>query len=169
MSESPQFDIINKAKHYNLHPSGIECIELAERLSFCAGNAFKYVFRRGDKDDIAQDLDKALYYLNRERGQMEKLIRWRSSQDVDAMIVNDHFTHTDLANIAKLLELEPNKYACAVYSRILLGGVKIAYYIESLGYAAGYVESMIEDATDTLHPPFVPDTASTDWPEPVHD
>lgn len=150
MSESPQYDIINKSKHYNQHPSGVECIELAERLSFCAGNAFKYVFRRGEKDDTVQDLKKAIYYLNRERYQMENLIRWRSKQNADAMFVNDHFTRTDYANIATLLETEPNKLACAVYSRIFLGGVKIDYYIESLGYAVGYVQTMIEQIENGL-------------------
>jgi hypothetical protein len=145
VSESPQYDIINKSKHYNQHPSGVECIELAERLSFCAGNAFKYVFRRGEKDDPVQDLKKAIYYLNRERYQMENLIRWLSKQDADAMIVNDHFTRTDYANIATLLETEPNKRACAVYSRVFTGGVKIDYYIQSLEYAAGYVRDMIAE------------------------
>jgi hypothetical protein len=33
-------------------------------MSFNAGNAFKYVWRAGEKDDIAQDLNKALWYID---------------------------------------------------------------------------------------------------------
>lgn len=49
--------------HYNLHPSGIECIELIRGLNFSIGSAVKYVMRRGLKGDIRKDLDKALWYL----------------------------------------------------------------------------------------------------------
>jgi hypothetical protein len=148
-----QFDIINKAKHYNLHPSGIECIELAERLSFCAGNAFKYVFRRGDKGNTLQDLEKAVYYLDRERKQMEHLIRWRTHHEVDTMLVNDHFTPTDLANIRKLLDSEPNKFACAIYSRIFGSSVKISRYIEDMRNAVEYVQGILQPQPEPLPDP----------------
>lgn len=52
--------------HYNSHPSGIECIQLAERLPFDTGNAVKYVWRAGQKHDgacpmfVATVLDYAL-------------------------------------------------------------------------------------------------------------
>lgn len=59
------FDIVQRPKHYNLHPSGIETIEICELLSFSLGNALKYVWRSGDKDDRKQDLKKAVWYLNR--------------------------------------------------------------------------------------------------------
>lgn len=144
MSDSPQFDIINKAAHYNLHPSKIECVELAERLSFNAGNAFKYVFRRGEKGNAVQDLNKAIYYLNRERQHLEHLIRWTPHHQVATMLVNDHFTNTDLANTRKLTAHEPDPMASAYYDRIFAHSVSITRYIDMLVHAVTYVQQMIK-------------------------
>lgn len=57
-----EFDIIEKAAHYNQHPSGVECIEIKRHLSSDVGDAFKYVFR-ADLKNGRQDLEKARYYL----------------------------------------------------------------------------------------------------------
>lgn len=57
-----QFDIIQKARHYNVHASGIECIELVRHLPFDIGNSVKYIWRCGEKGNHDQDIDKALYY-----------------------------------------------------------------------------------------------------------
>ena len=52
---------------YNLHPSGVECITIAEGFSFNVGNAVKYIWRAGLKnDDAVEDLEKAVFYLKRE-------------------------------------------------------------------------------------------------------
>lgn len=56
---------VNRPRHYNAHPSNVEAIEICEHLDFCVGNAIKYLFRVGLKDDPIQDLKKALWYLNR--------------------------------------------------------------------------------------------------------
>lgn len=79
------FDNVQKAKHYNLHPSGVECIDVVEHLDFCIGNAIKYMWRSGLKvsDNLSdvqseiQDLKKSIYYINRkikllENGQSSK-------------------------------------------------------------------------------------------------
>lgn len=60
-------NMVNHPPHYTRHPSGVECIEVAEHLPFCLGNAFKYLFRRDHKNTQRQDLEKALWYINRER------------------------------------------------------------------------------------------------------
>ena len=57
--------MVNHPPHYNSHPSGVECIEVTERLPFNLGNAFKYVFRHRAKNG-RQDLEKARWYLARE-------------------------------------------------------------------------------------------------------
>lgn len=148
MPSEQQFDIVNKASHYNQHPSEIECIEIAERLSFNAGNAFKYAFRRGDKGNPVLDLNKAIYYLNREKRQLLNLTRWLRASEVDTMFVNPHFTQTDLANIRKLIETEPNKLAGAIYNRILGDCVKISHYISHLGDAVDFVRRLIQETTE---------------------
>lgn len=58
-------DPVNHPKHYTSHPSGVEAIEVCEQLSFCLGNAVKYLFRAGLKDPVLQDLQKAVWYLRR--------------------------------------------------------------------------------------------------------
>jgi len=56
-------DPVNHPSHYLSHPSGIECIQITRLLGFGLGNCVKYVWRRGDKGNPAQDLDKSLFYL----------------------------------------------------------------------------------------------------------
>lgn len=60
------FDVIQKARHYNLHPSGVECIEIVRHLNFNLGNAMKYLWRHEDKENSEQDIEKAIYYLKNE-------------------------------------------------------------------------------------------------------
>lgn len=58
-------DPVNHPPHYT-HGS-IECIEVIEdwKLPYHLGNAIKYICRTGKKNDIFQDIDKAIWYLNR--------------------------------------------------------------------------------------------------------
>lgn len=60
--------------HYNNHPSGVECIDVVEYMSFNIGSAVKYLWREGLKDQEApiKDLHKALWYLDREITRREK-------------------------------------------------------------------------------------------------
>ena len=65
-------DMINHPEHYTSHPAkckcgeGIECIQITEHMNFCLGNAIKYIWRAGSKDDPIEDLKKAVFYINRE-------------------------------------------------------------------------------------------------------
>lgn len=65
-------DSVNHPKHYNEHPSGVECIQVAEHMNFCRGNALKYLWRAGEKHDEVEDLRKAIWYINRE---IERLVK----------------------------------------------------------------------------------------------
>jgi hypothetical protein len=72
MTDDNKPDLVNHPPHYTQHPSGIECIQITEHLNFCLGNAIKYIWRRGEKDDEIQDLRKAAWYINREIARLEK-------------------------------------------------------------------------------------------------
>lgn len=63
---------INSPKHYTSHPSGIECIEVTEHYDFCTGNAIKYLWRAGLKNDAIEDLKKAAWYIDRRIKYLEK-------------------------------------------------------------------------------------------------
>jgi len=59
-------DLINKPKHY-IDGRKIEPIDVIEdwELGFHLGNALKYISRAGRKDDVKQDINKAIWYLQR--------------------------------------------------------------------------------------------------------
>jgi len=59
---------IDHPPHYTSHPSGVECVEIAEHMSFNLGNALKYVWRMGLKGEGTrlEDVKKALWYVERE-------------------------------------------------------------------------------------------------------
>jgi len=45
----------------------IECIDVIEGMTLCVGNAVKYLWRLGFKGDVIEQIDKAIWYLQRER------------------------------------------------------------------------------------------------------
>jgi hypothetical protein len=67
-------DMINHPKHYT--DGKIEVIDFIEDkgLNFHKGNVVKYVVRAGKKDPSKEieDLEKALWYLNREINRLKK-------------------------------------------------------------------------------------------------
>lgn len=59
-------DMVNHPPHYNEHPTGIECIDVTEWMSFNLGNAVKYIWRADLKGNADQDIEKAIWFLKRE-------------------------------------------------------------------------------------------------------
>lgn len=66
IDEASMSDQVNHPRHYNSHPSGIECIDVVEHMPFNIGNAVKYLWRCGLKGDEIEDLKKARWYIERE-------------------------------------------------------------------------------------------------------
>ena len=70
-SSEKEKEQVNHPKHYNSHPSGIECIEIARHYNFDIGNAIKYLWRHGlkseegknDTQKSIEDLEKAIWYI----------------------------------------------------------------------------------------------------------
>ena len=56
-------DAVNHPKHYNAHPSGIECITIVRHMGFNLGNAIKYIWRADEKGASIEDLKKAAWYI----------------------------------------------------------------------------------------------------------
>ncbi len=63
--QQPQPDMVNHPAHYNKHPRGIEVIDFVEHMDFCTGNAIKYIARAEYKGNEIQDLQKAIWYIQR--------------------------------------------------------------------------------------------------------
>ncbi len=68
----PDADMVNKPPHYLKHPSGVECIQIVEEMGFNIGNAVKYCWRSSLKNNTVEDLNKAIWYLNREILRIER-------------------------------------------------------------------------------------------------
>jgi hypothetical protein len=62
-------------KHYGGADNPYEAIKVIEAwgVGFNLGNTLKYISRAGKKDNIIQDLEKALFYLDREIQNRKKL------------------------------------------------------------------------------------------------
>lgn len=70
-------EVVDHPPHYNNNPSGIECIDVVEHLSFNIGNAIKYLWRCGVKGNAMEDLEKASWYIDREMDRLSKLEKSR--------------------------------------------------------------------------------------------
>ena len=76
----PEPEQVDHPAHYNAHPSGVECIDVVEHMTFCVGNAVKYCWRAGLKvaagemteEARLRDLQKAAWYLRREIETLEE-------------------------------------------------------------------------------------------------
>ena len=66
LKEETPISEVNHPTHYNEHPSGVECIDICEHLNFCIGNAIKYLWRADFKKNPIEDLEKAIWYIERE-------------------------------------------------------------------------------------------------------
>ena len=72
-------DKVNHPKHYTglgvVCPkcgADIEAIEVSEKFNFNIGNAIKYLWRHLFKGHPIEDLQKAVFYINREVERMSK-------------------------------------------------------------------------------------------------
>jgi hypothetical protein len=69
-----EIDMVNHPEHYTSDPSGVECIDVTRHRNFNIGNAIKYLWRAGLKEDHGksikkkqiEDLQKAVFYINDE-------------------------------------------------------------------------------------------------------
>ncbi len=78
-------DDVNHPAHYTSSPSGVECIQVTEHMSFCLGNAVKYIWRAGLKSpDAIKDLQKAAWYLNREMNRLRRVQKDNAEEHGDA-------------------------------------------------------------------------------------
>ena len=68
-------DLVIHPTHYGGKDNPYEAIKVIEawKVGFNLGNTLKYISRAGKKDNIIQDLEKALFYLDREIQNRKKL------------------------------------------------------------------------------------------------
>jgi hypothetical protein len=66
-------DMVNHPPHYTSDPSGVECIDIVRHRNYNIGNAIKYLWRAGLKNEKKhiEDLKKAIFYINDEIKRLE--------------------------------------------------------------------------------------------------
>lgn len=139
-----EHDPVNKPKHYTTHPSGVECIELSEKLSFNLGNAFKYVFRRDDKENTLQDVSKAEWYLKREIGRLEDLIV--NTPASVQLLIHPNLTIADYQKATRVIETETNRNAAEYYVYLFdQAFLTEPADLDSLRDALASLQALIED------------------------
>jgi len=75
MKPTPDNDPVYHPAHYTSDPSGVECIQITRHRNFNIGNAIKYLWRAGLKDEgkTIEDLKKAIFYITDEIVRLERL------------------------------------------------------------------------------------------------
>lgn len=113
-------DSVNSPKHYNSHPSGVECIIITEHMSFNVGNAIKYLWRAGmkispspamnarevverAKEKHVEDLRKASWYIERE---ITRLGKPDYQSSITFLGQRQEFTVKDLRALARDMGVE---------------------------------------------------------------
>lgn len=79
VNESDHGDPVDHPAHYTSDPSGVECIQITRHRNFNVGNAIKYLWRNGLKDEPGtpakvkqvEDLRKAIWYIEDEIKRIE--------------------------------------------------------------------------------------------------
>lgn len=87
----------------------LECIDVIEALglTYHLGNVLKYLWRAGRKDDAAQDLRKARWYLDRHcarGGATTPSAQTDNSHAVGLLMQQNHVLHMALKNALSLLD-----------------------------------------------------------------
>ena len=68
----PGASMVEHPKHYNVHPSGVETIDIIRQESFLRGNIIKYVLRSPYRGKELEDMRKAAQYLQWEIERLEE-------------------------------------------------------------------------------------------------
>lgn len=81
-------DNVNHPSHYCNNKAGIEVIEVTGNLNFDLGNAFKYLARYKSKKLPAEDVKKAVFYLNHFYANIQKLCKIVvcAEEDIPALV-----------------------------------------------------------------------------------
>ncbi len=76
VAKAGNYETVNHPPHYNQHPAGIECIDVIEHFPANIAFAMKHEWRAGLKPGTSaiEDLDKAIWYLEREKERLSKCI-----------------------------------------------------------------------------------------------
>lgn len=132
--------------HYNQY-QGFEVIDVCEQLrapdgsgNFNRGNAFKYLARAGWKNPSKQveDLEKAVFYLQREIGRVKSIDEQTSSKFKEALEVLKSSTRTNIPSMFDEVEERHEKIFATLTSDVNVRWKRVVYGAE-YGFYAPYM------------------------------
>lgn len=93
MTENQHLDMVSHPPHYTSIPAqcsgcghGIECIDVVQHMTFTRGSAMERLWRAGASSDPIQDLEEALWYIEREITSLKKAkadAEWAAKVDTE--------------------------------------------------------------------------------------
>jgi len=101
MPQKNKPELVDHPKHYNNHPSGLECIQFKRHLPSSLSDAFKYIWRYSLKGGI-EDLQKSIWYINDDKN--NRMHRPPNSIQPEL--------------ISQLLKYEPNVIVASIFETI---------------------------------------------------
>ncbi len=66
-------ETVDHPSHYNQNNMPCECIDVVENMTFNQGNAMKYIWRMYSKGNPIEQIEKAIWYLKREKRMLETI------------------------------------------------------------------------------------------------
>ncbi len=136
------YEHVNHPSHYNSHPSGVEAIEIVRWLPFNTGNAFKYLYRRGEKGNLVQDLEKALWYVK------DEFARVTNSLELGAAGKSVHYLPAEVTELLSAIVRAEDSLSAGIgklYVDLALD-VPRQQYLKNLGSASVKIMAMVAQA-----------------------
>lgn len=131
-------DMVSQPPHYRANKSGVEVIQLNQDLSYCVGNAFKYVARYRYKGNPVQDLEKAAFYIRHEIERLKLTTIGYYLEQEDALLPEDETAFSMWS------KNEDNELVVAIIHRLWYARFT-SRPDELLETALGYVEQLLEE------------------------
>jgi len=137
-------DMVNKPPHYNGHPSGLECKDIAAYFPSQIANAIKYMWRYEDKGKPVEDLLKCQWYLT------EVIDNTNHEFTYEGLLIAKKFIPKK--NIDKFIKAETNPWRLEFMKQIkkCLDKSDIGYLEKALSVVSTMIVSMKENKNDSI-------------------
>lgn len=132
-------EMVNHPKHYQ--GCKFEAIDIIEsyNLGFCLGNAIKYLLRAGKKDNINQEIRKAIWYIQRYEQELTEGIT-KVTQ-----ITNKTNTSTNINTIEDIIEDFHLQEDIGKAVRSILIATQVSQVLDELEKAKSYLSNFLRE------------------------
>ena len=116
---------VNHPSHYNLHPAGIDCIDVIRHYVCDIANAIKYLWRAGLKAEMGkedaekeiEDLQKALWYIENYQSQTFQ----RHIAEAKPELIENYIQPITGHTITEIVTGYPDNISLAIFMLLQMG------------------------------------------------